>query len=57
MDLQPTLPVEGLDLEAFVEDLDETMHGSFSTAGSFSSAACFTGGTFSSAACFSSASS
>jgi hypothetical protein len=46
-----------LQLEAFVEELDDTMHGSLSTAGSFSSAGTFVGSTFSSAACFSTASS
>lgn len=48
---------DGLELDAFVEELDETMHGSLSTAGTFSSAATFTGSTFSSAASFSTASS
>lgn len=46
-----------LELDAFVEELDDTVHGSLSTAGSFSSAATFVGGCFSSAACFSTASS
>jgi hypothetical protein len=46
-----------LDLDVSVEELDETMHGSLSTAGSLSSAGTFVGGTFSSAGCFSTASS
>jgi hypothetical protein len=46
-----------LDLEAYVEDLDDTAHGSLSTAGSASSAGTFVGGCFSSAGCFSTASS
>ena len=46
-----------LDLDVSVEELDETMHGSLSTAGSFSTAATFVGSTFSSAGSFSTASS
>jgi len=53
MDTQHT----DLDLEAYVEELDDTVSAGLSTAGSLSTAGTFTGGTFSSAACFSTASS
>jgi len=57
MNMHQQLQENDLELDVFVEELDESVHGSFSTAGTASSAGTFVGSCFSSAACFSSASS
>jgi len=57
MDMHQPLQENDLELDVSVEELDESVHGSFSTASSASSAGTFVGSCFSSAACFSSASS
>jgi hypothetical protein len=54
---QSDLVRSDIELDVTVEELDDTMHGSLSTAGSFSTAASFVGSTFSSAGSFSTASS
>jgi hypothetical protein len=56
MDDYTTAEPHELDLEAYVEDLDDTAAGALSTAASASSAGTFVGGCFSSVACFSTAS-
>lgn len=57
MDQQQPLQGNDLELDAFVEELDESLNGSLSTASCASSAGTFVGSCFSSAGCLSSASS